>query len=1310
MSTLIFQAAGQALGSALGNSFGAAIGQAAGAVVGQFVDQALFAGKPATRHVEGPRLRDLNVQTSSEGAPIPRAYGSVRLAGQLIWATRFEEQVTTRSQTTRGGKFSKGTTTTETSYAYYGNFAVGLCEGPITRIGRIWADGRPLDLSGINYRVYLGSGDQLADPLIQAKEGAAVTPAYRGLAYVVFERLWLEPFGNRLPQLSFEIFRALDDVERRIQAVNIIPGTTEFGYDTVDVTRSVQPGVTRSENRHTTLTGTDWTVSLDQLASTCPTVQSVALVVSWFGMDLRCGVCQIRPGVEIGAKATSPREWAVNGIARADAHQISQVGGKPAFGSTPSDQSVLAAIADLKTRGKKVVFYPFVMMDIPSGNTLPDPETGLAGQPAYPWRGQITCDPAPGAAGSVDKTAAAGVQVQAFFGNALPAHFSPGGGTVNYAGPAEWSFRRMILHYAHLCALAGGVDAFLIGSELVGLARVRDSATHFPSVDQLAALATDVRAILGPAAKISYAADWSDYFGYHPQDGSGDVFFHLDPVWSHPAVDFVGIDNYMPLADWRDGEGHADLAAGVSSSYDIAYLRANVAGGEGYDWYYQSAADRRAQVRTPISDGAYGKPWTFRYKDLKGWWQNEHFERIGGVERVSPTAWVPQSKPIWFTETGCPAVDKGANQPNVFVDPKSSGSAVPYFSSGARDDFIQRRYIDALTGYWDPAHPDHVAGSNPVSPLYSAPMVDPARIHIWAWDARPYPQFPYLSQVWSDGANWDLGHWITGRMGAAALDKLVARILSEYGFDAYDTRSLHRIVQGYVIDRPMSAREALEALGLAYLFDAVESGDKIIFAHYDGPVRGTFAPEDLVSDDKGPGFSLSRAQETDVPVAAQISYIDHVAGYRAAVVESRRLVGLSRREARAELPIVMSQPQAQNIADAWLRDVWTAREGGDLVLPPSTLALEPGDTVRLAAGGTEKALRLSEISDGAARRASARAIERDLASSRAVGGRDGGTGTLSDLTTPVTQFLDVPVLRLDDEPILGAAAAWADPWPGLVALYKSRDSAAFALFDQLAAPATMGEVVHAFPLPGAQGHVWNESVGLRIKLYGGSLSSEERLDVLNGENLAAVRHADGAWELLQFATATLVMPLTYDLSGLLRGQGGSEHVLAQPVAPGARFVLFDGAVQALPLAANDLRVPLSLRAGPATRDLGDPTYVEQQVVFAASGLRPLSPVHLRARRMGGDIELSWIRRSRVNADSWESADVPVGEAEERYEIDILSGGDVVRTLGAGSPQATYLAADQISDWGVQPSSLSLAVYQISDVYGRGTPLEVTINV
>ena len=325
-----------------------------------------------------------------------------------------------------------------------------------------------------------------------------------------------------------------------------------------------------------------------------------------------------------------------------------------------------------------------------------------------------------------------------------------------------------MLHYAHLCALSGGVDAFCIGSELRGLTQIRDSADGYPAVRALVRLAEDVRAIVGPETKIGYAADWSEYFGHQPGDGSGDVFYHLDPLWSSPAIDFVGIDNYMPLSDWRDGTSHADAAAG--SIYDLGYLTGNVARGEGYDWYYADAAGRDAQERLPISDGAYGEDWVFRYKDLVSWWSQPHTDRPGGMKAGTTTGWEPKSKPIWFTELGCPAVDKGTNQPNVFHDPKSSESFFPYYSNGSRDDFIQYRYLQASFAHWQ--RPEN----NPASDRYAGRMVDMSRAHVWAWDARPWPDFPARMETWVDGANYECGHWLNGRAALVSLGEVVAEI------------------------------------------------------------------------------------------------------------------------------------------------------------------------------------------------------------------------------------------------------------------------------------------------------------------------------------------------------------------------------------------------------------------------------------------------------------------------------------------------------------------------------------------------------
>jgi hypothetical protein len=593
-----------------------------------------------------------------------------------------------------------------------------------------------------------------------------------------------------------------------IQAMTLIPAATEFGYDPREIVTDAGNPISSSsdvlittenayESTVETADGvfeTNYTTAIKQLQDKAPNCGAISLFVSWFGDDLRAGNCQIKPKVQRQLGATEappgyapnpprgfgfdgfrigppvPADWRVAGIDRADADTMSTVPPsfiRPAFGGTPTDNSVIRCIQDLNARGFKVSFTPFLLMDVPNGNTLPNPYTAAPGQPVYPWRGRITCYPAPGVAGSPDKTVAAAAQIASFVGSASSSDFftaaGPLGDEILYSGPVEWSYRRMLLHYAHLCKLAGGVDVFVVGTELRGLGWVRDAADHHPFVEALRDIAADVRAIL-PDAHIIYAADWSEYHSYQPPDGSGDTIFHLDPLWADANIDAIGIDCYFPLADWRDGTTHLDYLAGFTSIYDFAYLQSNIFGGEDYDWYYASDSDRNAQIRTDITDGAYDKPWVFRLKDLPNWWSSQHYNRLAGIEQPAPTGWLPQSKPIWFTEIGCPAVDKGANQPNVFVDANSSESAYPYFSSQVTDELIQRRYNHAILRFFDETDADFDETHNPRSSVYDGRMLDVARLYLYTWDARPFPQFPDLLTIWSDGVNWQFGHWLTGRI------------------------------------------------------------------------------------------------------------------------------------------------------------------------------------------------------------------------------------------------------------------------------------------------------------------------------------------------------------------------------------------------------------------------------------------------------------------------------------------------------------------------------------------------------------------
>ncbi len=1300
MAQVILSRAGSAIGSRLApqafRGLASTLGRAVGSYAGSRIDDALFS---SAQRYEGRKLSDIHIQSSTEGASIPLIFGRARVSGQVIWAAKFKEKKETSS--TSSGKGGSGGKSTE--YTYSLSFAVGLCEGEVSRIAGAWANGEKLDLSTVTWRLHKGASDQEGDPLIEAIEGVDYTPAYRDLAYIVFEDLPLDEYGNVMPQMSFEVVRppaasGLLRMEDQIKGVCLIPGAGEFVYASEPVRRVSGYGEEKFENVHAESERANLLVSLDQLERDLPNCRSVMLVAAWFGDDLRCGQCQIRPGVEIASKTTRPLTWRTGDVTRSGALLLSLNEGAPAYGGSPADASVVQAIRELKARGFKVGLYPFLLMDVPSGNGKPDPYGGQE-QGAYPWRGRVTCHPAPGQANTPDKTPAAKAQIEAFFGTAAARDFSIRNTNVSYSGPDEWSFRRFLLHYAKLAQAAGGVNAFVMGSEMVGLTGVRDGAASFPGVSALQSLAGEVRAVLGAETTLTYAADWSEYHGIRPADGSGDVFFHLDPLWADAAIDVVGIDWYPPLTDWRDGDGHADQAL-ASSIHDGAYLQGRIEAGENYDFYYPDDAARDAQARLAITDGAYGEPWVHRAKDLRAWWANAHHDRPGGVRASAPTAWTPQSKPVWIVELGAPAVDKGTNAPNRFIDPKSAESAYPPYSSGAADDLIQRRALEAYFRHWA----ENSLG-NPTSSIYGGPMVAPEGIHVWTWDARPHPHFPARDDVWVDGSSWRLGHWLTGRAGAATLPEVVEALCARSGVSDIDVTGLSGIVTGGVFDSPFAPRAALETLMAVHDFHVVERDGVLVFEHPGAAAIASLSLDDLALGKDGRG-ALTRADAAEAPEETRVQFLDGAREHRVTTVSARRRDGSGVGVTTVEAALTLDPDAAEAVAERLLAQAHARRDRLSVTLPPSRLALEAGDCVAFDGLGVRGDFVILSLEEGGGRKAVLAPITARTASqlsSPTPSARSGPTTTAA----PDVLILDLPPLPGEEDDERPLAAVRARPWLGTMNVLAGGDAGAATVRGSAASPAATGALqwdLYAGPL-----HRWDEGNVTRITLYEASLESVDAASLLAGANVFAVQGANGAWEILQARQATLVGDNTYELRGLLRGLQGTQGAMANPVAAGARIVKLDSRLVRLDMRDYEIGAPMVWGAALAGRTLLDASATTVEAVWRKIWARPFSLVHLRSARLSdGGVRVSWVRRTRRGGDAWNSAETPLGEESEAYRVEILAGGAVARTVETQQPSYTYAGADLTADLGASATHFTVRVAQLSATYGAGASAESTI--
>ena len=1310
MASIVLSTAGAAIGGAIGGPLGAAVGQTIAGFVGAKIDSALFGVND--KGLPGPSYEALSGQRYMEGQPIPRVYGRFRLAGQVIWGRPIktvysEEDI---EQGGKGGNSSSGGQTAVTRQRY-ATFALALCEGEIAAIGQMWINGELINQTNIEYRLHRGTQTQNPDSTLSAYTGDD-TPAYRGIAYLVFENLELEQFGTSiLPNIEVEVIRPVDALEDDIQAMTIIPGASEFAYHPQEVIQTLDDGVEKTENHHSHAAQSNWGASMDMLESYCPNMDYVSLVVSWFGTSLDIAECQIVPAVENNSKVTQGDIWGVSGISRDQAHIVSEVDGRPAYGGTPSDASVIKAIQDLRNRGQKILLYPFLMMDIPQGNGLADPY-GASEQAAYPWRGRMTCNPAPGQAGSIYGSAQISFDVDALFGAAQKQDFVVSQDQVSYIGHSDHAhtIRRMILHYAHLAELAGGVDAFLIGSEMVSLTRLKNDEGRFPAVDAYTSLAQEVREILRDETKISYAADWTEYASYTATDAGevGSLYFPLDRLWASSAVDFVGIDYYPPLSDWRSGSGHLD-AENYDAVNDQDYLQSNILGGEGYDWYYETQEGRDRQERLAITDGAYNKPWVYRVKDLPNWWQNNHYERLNGIERATPTSWVAQSKPIWLTEIGVPAVHLGTNQPNLFPDPKSSESAYPHYSSGSRDDGNQRAGIKAMLSFWQ----SDDASKNPISPIYNDKMLSTGHIFLWAWDARPYPYFPLLSEVWGDGDNWKTGHWLTGRLGNGSLAGIVAKMSEEYNLDTIDISGLEGDLVGYIIDRPMSLREALQPLSQAFSFHGVPRQDHFAFRHQTQADIGMVEADHLVLREEKAMVSWLSKNDKEIPNALHLASYDPDNSF---IKKSyRSLIASDNTEylASADLPFALSKQTSLTITQRWLQSLWTQKYEIEFETDFSYLPFEIGDIFYLDNDPSGLAYQITALRYEDSIHISAYSQNIDIPSQFFSSYDDEQEDNIlipvQTKVKPRFFAFELPNLSQTNIGLNLTTALFAEPWTGNYNISRQYQVDEYQFSHQFQAPAYLGTTIsdynkHKITQVNYDGY-------LDIKLSHGTLDSLTRESFLSDGNQIAIQHEGGDWEIIQFQYADLIAEQQYRLTHIIRGARGTEWLSSNPILANSPFVVINNRIIQTAFSADEIGNEIILGAGQYSVWPTNRAYAHSSVNLTGKAYQQWRPSNMRARILSDQsIEINFKARPPSGFDSWEMTSIPMEEGFMHYEIGFYFNNDLILQREISSTSLILSQEEIIGVFGAMPSQLTFYVNAVNGLMAQENRYDFNIKL
>ena len=515
----------------------------------------------------------------------------------------------------------------------------------------------------------------------------------------------------------------------------------------------------------------------------------------------------------------------------------------------------------------------------------------------------------------------------------------------------------------------------------------------------------------------------------------------------------------------------------------------------------------------------------------------------------------------------------------------------------------------------------------------------------------------------------------------------------------YDTSRLTDIVTGFIITNRQTVRSCLEQLATAYFFDMVESDGLLKFIKR-GKIASTTIDftELVVQDSQGDALTITRTQELELPRQVDVIYLNRTADYQAGTQSSQRQTVKAVDYATVNLPIVLTDQEAKVVADVTLYNAWVGRVTYQFTVSPKYALLEPTDIITITKDGAAYLMRLNStklVRNGVQE---ITAVAEDVSSYDFYNPAGTSTPNIqppSTISATRLELLDLPAFPTDgitDAYLRYGVVGLGGDWSGS-AVYRSDDGGAnYALMQSLTAQATLGSVLNVIPVGSI--YTWDNASTIDVLLTFGQLQSVTDIAVLNGANVCVVGS-----EIIQFQYATLLDTNKYRLSGLLRGRLGTEWAVSGHAA-GERFILLTNAVARELMASSAWGISKKFKPVTIGSTLGATT--AQDYAYAAKALRPYSPVHIVGSRSSGDLTINWKRRTRIGGDWRDAVDIPLSEESERYEVDIMSGVTVKRTItGLTSPTTIYTAAQQTTDFGSAQNSVTVNVYQLSAAVGRG---------
>jgi hypothetical protein len=553
---------------------------------------------------------------------------------------------------------------------------------------------------------------------------------------------------------------------------------------------------------------------------------------------------------------------------------------------------------------------------------------------------------------------------------------------------------------------------------------------------------------------------------------------------------------------------------------------------------------------------------------------------------------------------------------------------------------------------------------------------------------------------------------------AAAVDvsDAIGEIIERTGLDSddYDTTDVTGTIRGYAIRGPMATTNILQPVIIAHDLLCQERDGQLIFFDRDQAESVTILEDDLASHEYGENpkrkVFINDVDTFKLPAEVNVKYIDPDSGYQGGSQKDRKLHTITDHVKQVDIPLVMDPEDARNLAARLLWSTWSHIQHATLQLPPSYMKVLENDVITITADDQTYNVLVNKrefgnngliMIEGLVEKAGALAFNHDA--------EEAYEPSVNLYVPPMTilHIIDFAPLRDEDTQTAGfyhcTCGADVNADFESAVLYESSDDTNFEIMDTHSVEATIGVTNEALG-GGVTGRFWDKVNTLEVELFDGELESSTEEDVLAGANRFIV-----GGEVIAAVNCTLVSGSTYTLSTLLRGIRDTEYHIDNHESGERVIYLNDPGIEFKSVNSSVVGTTKYYKSVPSGGDIDDFDSVSH--IHYGGTIRPFSPDHVEGSRDGsGNLTIIWERQTRAIVRMLGSNGIPNLEGNTNYEVDVMNGSTVLRTISVTTESASYTYSQQETDWGVGtvPATVDIRVYQVSDVVGRGTVREATV--